>query len=131
MADSTKYVTIKTVVSVSRNSDYSDPYLTDTLTETFTCTRYRKGEVNAATGGTTVDLGEFDSVTKVVITNRDDTNFVEVVSRNTSGGASDMTIRVGPGTTETLGTAITPASDLVLTADSAACECIVEVYGGA
>lgn len=128
MASSTKYLRRRTVVELSRSTDYSSPIYKEEHTETLTPTRHKILEILAVTGGLTIDLAEFGTITDIEIVNRDGTNFVDTTHRNTPGGATDQNTRINAGQSVKLGP-VTPGNDLVLTADTADCECIVEIYG--
>ena len=125
----TKYLKIERTVLLSRSNTYGSPIFEQTHTEEIEVTRYKKMEILAATGGTTVDLSEFGAIDKIIVSNRDATNYVEGTFRNTSNGSNDNILRAEAGESFDTGGAITVANDIVLTANSAAVECILEVYG--
>lgn len=84
--------------------------------------------VSAATGGTTVDLGSFGLTTilNVIVKNNDGTNYVAAAATTPTGSA---TLRCTAGNFVAFGGTLTVASDLVLTANTAACQCEVFVIG--
>jgi len=82
-------------------------------------------EVQADTGGVTVELGLFATVDKVLIVNEDTTNYV-VATWTNNATANSQRILAG----EFLGFGgLTIANDLVLTANTAAVQCRVIVTG--
>ena len=128
---STKYLRKRTIIEISRSSNYSDPIEgPTTITEEYQVTRYKKQEYLAATGGTTVDLSEFGTIQDLVIYNRDSTNYVDTTHRTgtTAGTAQAQSARIDASKAVSLGD-VTPGNDLILTANSADCEVIIEVWG--
>jgi len=128
-SSSTKYTRVRTHIEVSRASDYSDPLVETTLTDTTEPTRYHYLEVLSSTSATVVDLAPYGVVEDVIIHNRDGTNFVDVTYRNTANGANDNITRIKAGKTASLGSTITIANDLSIDADTADCECVVVILG--
>ena len=61
--------------------------------------------------------------------NRDATNYVEATFRTTGGAANNQVLRATAGQIIMTGSAITLASDLVLTANVAAVACDVCIIG--
>lgn len=87
-------------------------------------------EVSAATGGTTVDLGHYTSVKNIIVLNKDTTNRVDGTFRTTGGSSNNQVLSADArGGMFMTGSRITVASDLVLTADTAACKCQVSILG--
>lgn len=86
-------------------------------------------DISAATGGTTIDLGAFTTVTQIIIKNTDATNYVEATFRTTGGAANNQVLRIPAGSFAATGSAITVASDLVLTANTSAVVCDVCIVG--
>lgn len=127
---STKYLRKRTRIELSRNADYSDPIEDNEgeIVEEYQVTRYKKQEYLAATAGTTIDLSEFGTIEDLIVYNRDSTNYVSTTHRTAAGAATDQNTRVDGGKSVSLGD-VTPGSDLVLTANGAACEVVIEVYG--
>ena len=116
----------------SKNSDYSSPKAT-MAPDVFTLTpdEYIHVEVQADTGGTPVITSHLASVTALVIKNNDTTNYVKAKWRSaeyTGSAVLDNLLRIAPGgflvTTD-----FTAANNLLLTANSAACECEVFIVG--
>lgn len=127
---STKYLRTTIRNELSRSSDYSNPIEDTTYTAEDTPTRHiANHEFLAATGGTTIDLSPFGTVTQVLIMNLDKTNYVDVQFRTAAGGATDNIVRVYDHTPVMLGHGITVANDLIFTANTAACECVLTVFG--
>lgn len=90
---------------------------------------YEVRKIKAATGGTTVELGMYTTITNIIVKNKDATNRVDATFRTTGGGANNQVLSAIAGMPLMLGGRITVASDLVLTADTAACECEVAILG--
>jgi len=129
-SSSTKYLRTTIRTELSRSNDYSNPIDDTSVIVEDTPTRCLiNHEFLAATGGTTIDLSPFGTVTQVIIRNRDTTNYVDVTYRTAAGGATDQNNRVYDHTPVTLGHGVTVASDLVFTANTADCECVVTVFG--
>lgn len=128
-SSSDKYYKVEKRVIISRNSDYSDPIHDYTYTDKATITRHMANEVLAVTGGLTYDLAPMGTIKDCIISNLDDTNYVDVTFRNTANSATDNKVRILAGKSVNLGDTITPGNDLVLTADTADCECRIEVVG--
>lgn len=126
------YAKIEAKLTVSEASGYSpvkgesrfDPYESGAST-----LKHMVVQTNAATAGTTIDLAPFTSIANVLIKNKDATNYVQATFRTTGGGANDQILRIPAGAIVMLGSAITIASDLVLTANTAACVCEVAILG--
>ena len=128
---STKYLRIKTVVELSRNSDYSSPLASYTHTAESTPTRYlTRFEVLAPNSGHRVlDLAQFGTITQVIVHNRDTTNFAMAAWKCADGGTDDMYAKILAGQTIMIGAGLTIANDLLLWADTAACELTVSLFG--
>jgi len=118
------YLRIRTLVEISEHSDYHRAQQA-ALEFTATPDEWESQKVDAAVAGTTVELGNYTTVTAIVVENTDGTNFVEVthtydaVARVTYLPAGGHTIIYNP----------TAANDLVLTADTAVCACKVWIVG--
>lgn len=82
--------------------------------------KYVKQVVAAATGGTTITTSSYNSVALVAAQNLDDTNYVTAVYRTAGGGGTDQTHRILANRL-LLVTDFTLASNLTLTANTAAC----------
>jgi hypothetical protein len=91
--------------------------------------RYAIFDVLAATGGTTVDLGSFTTVTQILVKNKDSSNYVTATFRTTGGGSNDQVLRAVAGSFIATGSVVTVANDLVLTANTAAVACEVCIIG--
>ena len=92
---------------------------------------YMHVEVQADTGDTVLNTSHLASVTTLVIKNNDTTNYVKAKWRSAEYDGSavkDNQLRIAPGgflvTTD-----FTTANSLTLTANSAACECEVLIFG--
>lgn len=112
----------------SKNSDYSDPNIdTKSVITALTPDEWEYREIQADTGGNTVDLGHFATVTGIFVANLDATNFVDV---QFSSDTDANTVKVNALGHITLANIdVTIADDLILTADTAACECLVAICG--
>ncbi len=130
---STKYVRKTVIIEASRNSDYSSPINGadgSKYVEEYKPHEFEKREVLAVTSaGTTIDLGMYTTIEDIVIYNHDDTNFVTATFRTNANGANNNIVEVEFGRSVNLGRRVTVANDLVLIADTADCECTVEIYG--
>lgn len=122
----------------SKASDYSDPVVNLRPAEfELTPDEYVHQEIQADTGGTTIELGAFSTVTSVTIINHDATNFVQAAWTYTTEASVDTANiqQVPPGgylmfgSTNGTNALIKISTDLVLTADTAACECEVFITG--
>jgi len=125
------YAKIEIKFTYSKNSDYSDPEQEITFAEFETTPdEYEVKVVEADTGGTTVELGNFATIEAIIVQNLDPTNYVDATWRTTGGSTNDQVIQVSAGDSLVLPCDdITIASDLVLTANSAACRCRVAIIG--
>lgn len=122
------YAKIVTQITYSANSDYSSPEMTETFTQETEPSFFDKKKVQVATGGTTVDLGHFNSVADCIIHNNDESNYVDITFYDSANSPTVNTVRVEAGQTRSLGE-ITVANDLVLTADTAACYVEIVIFG--
>ena len=113
------------VSSFSPSKDYA-PDAYDPGAGTY---RYEIRDISAATGGTTVELGMYTTVTQIIVKNKDTANYVEATFRTTGGAANNQVLRVPAGSFCASGSAVTVASDLVLTANTAAVACEVCIVG--
>lgn len=92
--------------------------------------RYEMREVTAAiSSGTAIDLGSYTTVNNVIVKNKDTTNYVSATFRTTGGGSNDQVLRIPAGGFVALGSALTIASDVTLTANTAPCACEVLISG--
>jgi hypothetical protein len=123
MAD---YARIRVSVVHSPNSDYSDPDVNVVHETTLSPTEWAHIQTQVLTGGTTVELGSFTTVSYIVVHNADGTNFV---SAAWTANAVANVQRIGPGQTLLIPKEATVANDLVLTADTAACDCEIYIAG--
>lgn len=124
----TQYSKVSIGVQVSDNSDMSSSTQLNALTYTpSTLSQTARYTVSAATGGTTIDLAAFASVDYVVVKNKDTVNYVTLTFTTNSGSAANSH-RIVAGKV-----AIEPdvkvSGDLVLTANTSACECEVTIVG--
>lgn len=90
--------------------------------------RYEVRIVTAATGGTTIELGMYTTVTNIIVVNLDATNYVEATFRTSGGGGNNQVLRAVAGMPIMTGL-VTVANDLVLTANTAAVKCAVLITG--
>lgn len=112
----------------SDQSDYSEPapkFAQETESTSDTLRVVYEG-VSCATGGTTLDLGNFTTITSVFFRNTDTTNFVTVTGQSNSVAFS---LKVPASSGWFRIPEATPGADLTVTADTAACLCDVEVWG--
>lgn len=124
----TEYRKLSVGVLVSDNADLSSPsVLASVAYEPTAVGQSARYTVSAATGGTTVDLGAFASVAQVVVKNKDTTNYVTLVTTTDSGSASNSH-KIAAGKLEVLSD-VKVSGDLLLTANTAACECEVIILG--
>lgn len=122
----TDYAKIQVSVIYSPNSDYSSPIVNRVFESEYTPSEcVGPIRVSAATGGTTVDLGTLTTPTWALVHNRDATNTVAVAYTSADGAQVDV---LQPGDMNVY-TDVVAASDIVLTADTAACVCDVIVIG--
>lgn len=123
---------------VTLSAKFSDVSTFATLVNEFKCDAYNPGagtyramvfECRADTGGTTIDLGAFTTVTQMLIKNKDSTNYVTVTFRTTGGGGNDQVLNLPAGSFVATGSLITLASDLVVTANSSDVNLLVCLVG--
>ena len=124
----------RTVVQVklADSSDFTDSpkdFLPDNYEPATATFRHEIREVTAVTGGTTIELGMYTTVTNIIVKNRDATNYVEATFRTTGGGANSQVLRAAAGQIIATGTAITLTNDLILTANTASVACDVCIIG--
>lgn len=126
------YVRIKASLEAAEVESYSPKKLEtafDAYEPAAGTYRYEVRKVSAATGGTTVDLGMYTTVLNIIVKNKDITNRVDAKFRTTGGGSNDQVLSAPAGGIIATGSRVTIANDLVLTADTAACECEVAILG--
>lgn len=127
------YAKLRVGLTYSENSDYSTPRLNAFL-DPFTSTTVTHYETQLRTVGTsaeTIELGGFTAIQAIVVKNKDTTNYVDVVWTYTDGAAADTTNKtrvVAGGLLVICGTAKV-ASDMTLTANTAACDCEILILG--
>lgn len=124
----TDYFRLRTWVQYSENSDYHDALqdeLEYTSTPTVGDTARKVSALTSGGGGTSLNLGHYTSVTAVVVENLDATNYVEI-EHDYDGQAA---VTYLPAGAHTILYSPTPASDMSLTADTAAVTCKVWVIG--
>jgi hypothetical protein len=116
----TRYTKTQIKTLISDNSDHNDPDCRSTFTAvTNSVTEGLAYVVQAATGGTTVDLTNFTTLNEVILHNTDTTNFVTLLFSADNGNISGATLRIPAGAQVCL-TDVDPASTFTLTADTAA-----------
>ena len=127
MSDS---VRIRMSLEAAENESFSPKKLEsnfDAYAPTAGTYRYEVRKVSAATGGTTVDLGMYTTVLNIIVKNKDTTNRVDGTFRTTGGSSNNQVLSAPAGGMFATGSRVTVANDLVLTADTAACECEVAI----
>jgi len=117
----------------SKNSDYSDPkVLMAPAAYTLTPDEYLHMELNCDTGGEIIKTDRFDGgVTLCIVKNNDTTNYVKATWRSAEYDGSavkDNQLRIAAGGL-IVTTDFTAANSLILTANTAACECEVFIIG--
>lgn len=122
-------VTLQAKFSDSSSLSPSKDYKPDAYNPGAGTYRYEIRDVSAATAGTTVELGMYSTVTNILIKNKDASNYVQATFRTTGGGSNDQVLRATAGSVIATGSAITVASDLVLTANTSAVACEVCIIG--
>jgi hypothetical protein len=127
MAD---YSRLSVAYTYSENSDYSAPKLKTNL-DNYTSsasTHYEVQYREVGTSAETLEMGGFTAVEHVVIKNKDATNYVTCTWDSAGNGSTDNIIRIAAGKFAVIPD-LTPGSDLILTANTAACDCEVIVVG--
>jgi hypothetical protein len=120
-----KYSRLRTVLEVSEHSDYSKAQVYQFEATAQTSTKVSVLNVDAVTGTLTVDLGGFSSLIDVMVRNTDPTNFI-TVTYSYNGNSESTRCLAGNWVKLSF---ITAASDLLLTADTATCNCDVWLLG--
>jgi hypothetical protein len=120
----TDYARLRMIVETSEHSDYHQPLRQEMVYEP-TPAEWQVMKLDVVVGGTTVELGNYTTVTVCVVENVDTTNFVEIT--HTYDGTSVVTY-LPPGAFTMIYNP-TAANDLVLTADTATCVCRIWVAG--
>jgi hypothetical protein len=126
------YIQVTVEAKFSESTSFSQPKLAtdfDAYESGAGTFLYEVRKVSAATGGTTIDLAAYASISNILIKNKDGTNYVEATFRTTGGGSNDQVLRCPAGSIVMTGSAVTVANDLVLTAHSAAVACEVCIIG--
>jgi len=113
---------------VSPNSDYSDAQ-SYVAADTDTPDEFSQLTVDAEVAGTTVGLGTFTTVCKLLVQNTDPTNYV-VVGYTSLLGSAAQEIAVGAGRWIAIED-VDPTVDLLITAAPATadCSCVVVIWG--
>jgi hypothetical protein len=129
MAD---YAKVTVAFVYSENSDYSDPIAYRSFSTSFTTpTKVEQHYVSAklvGDGSTTIDLSGFSAVQGCIIKNKDAANFVTAAFTSVgAGGASSQKILAAAPPVLLCDLVI--ADDLVLTADTAACDVEILLFG--
>lgn len=121
------YAKASLTVTYSENSDYSD-YEFRTNWDAYTLSP-DEGEVRsieADTGGTTLELGTYASITLLAVKNTSSTNYVDAAW--TDAASNTNTQRIPAGGLLVV-SSVLPSADLGLTANSAAVICKVCLVG--
>lgn len=127
MAD---YAKLKIGFVYSENSDYSLPRLNaliDAYTSS-TATHYEVQYRNIGTVAETLELGGFTTIQAIIIKNKDATNYVTETHRSAGNSSTDNINRIAAGKICIL-TDVTVSGDLILTANTAAVDVEVYVFG--
>lgn len=122
------YAKITTNFRVSSTSDYTDNLIPSNDYDSVisvVAVKWEVKTVSAATTGTTVELGTYSSVLGFRVKNTDATNYVAVTWTN-NGTANSQRLIAGQ---EMFVPGCTVANDIVLTANTAACVCEVQIVG--
>ena len=111
----------------SKNSDYSDPKVSMApAAYALTPDEYLHLEIEADTGGTTINLSHFSSITAVIIKNND--TAITVTAQFNTAADTDVDVAIPAG-----GIFVTPdfayGGDLTLTSASGTPECEVLILG--
>lgn len=125
-----KYLRIRTTVEVSDATDYSRAEVYE-LSDTYTPDERMKYLVEAAiTTGDDISTGSFASIDAMVVENKDTTNFVTLTYVSLSGGGTPTSqpIKILAGEHVVL-VDVDPSTDPNITADTAACICMVDIWG--
>lgn len=128
MAD---YANLALSVRYGEVSDYSDGLLARNVSSSSTTVDEQEARViTALTTGTTLDLGHFTTIEYVMVKNKDATNYVtaKCVSAVPADPSDFVTQKIPAGKFIVL-TDLTVAGDLLLTADTADCDCEVIIIG--
>ena len=127
MAD---YSKLNVSVTYSENSDYSAPKLKTRLDpfESTSSTHYEVQYREVGTSAETLELGGFTTIEYLVVKNKDATNYVTATFDSAGNSTVDNILRVAAGKILVL-TDVTPGSDLILQANTAACDCEVVIVG--
>lgn len=119
------YLRLRTLVEISEHSDYHQASQGE-MEYTATPDEWEgPAKVDALTTGTTVELGNYTSVTVILVENTDATNFV--VATHTYAAASAAVYIPAGGFIAIYSPTV--ANDLLLTADTATCTCKVWIAG--
>ena len=120
----TKYARERYVFEASFASDYSRPYVKDEFSDTHSADdEIAYLTVDAETTGTTVNTSQMTTANAVAVINDDTSNYVAVTWVN-NGTSNSQRLLAGEWLRVT---GITVASNLTLTANTAACPCRVLV----
>mgnify|MGYP003128074614 FL=1 len=114
----------------SKNSDYSDPKVSMApAAYALTPDEYIHTELQADTSsGTTLTTSILSSATLLVVKNNDATNYVTATFRSAGNGSTNNIVRIAAGGFLAVSD-YTVANNLLLVANSAACECEVFIVG--
>ena len=114
----------------SKNSDYSDPKVSMApAAYALTPDEYIHTELQADTSsGTTLTTSILSSATLLVVKNNDATNYVTATFRSAGNSSTNNIIRIAAGGFLAVSD-YTVANNLLLVANSAACECEVFIVG--
>lgn len=126
MAD---YSKLSVIARVSKNSDYSDPYIAPKLDpyESTSTTNGLSTNFRAQTAGSSFALSHFATVESLIVKNTDTTNYVDVVVTRLSAAAT-ATQRIAAGKFAVFSD-VDPATAITLTANSSDVECDIVAYG--
>jgi hypothetical protein len=124
------YAKLALALTYSENSDYSSPKLKTSLDNwtSTTATHYEVQYREIGTSSETIELGGFTTIECLVLKNKDSTNYVTATFDSAGNSSVDNILRVGAGKILVL-TDVTPGSDLLLQANTAACDVEIIIVG--
>lgn len=117
-------------LTYSENSDYSQPRLKPPIDpwESTTVTHYEVQYRNIGTSTETLELGGFTTIECLIVKNKDTTNYVTATFDSAGNGSTDNVLRIHKGFPLVVSD-VTPGSDLILQANTAACDVEVIILG--
>lgn len=120
------YARFRLLTEISEATDYSNSYIQKELTDTFGPAEVRYQKIETDTGGTTLTISNFAAINAFWVYNTDSTNFVTLVYDSAGSASNEVKLSAG----EFFYTSdVNRGTNPSLTADTAACECIVVLVG--